>query len=183
MRSLSVAVALSLFAIPAAVSAYLPVGTKVPDFTTQGALAGKIFTVTLADMLKKGPVVLYFYPAAFTPGCTAEAHEFAEATDDFAKAGATVIGMSGDSLPRLQQFSVQECRNKFAVAAASPAVIAAYDVQLGPAKAALRTNRTSYVIAPNGRVILAHSDMNYREHVAKTLAAVRQWQAKHRKKG
>src|SRR6266404_4384073 len=72
----------------------LPDGAKAPDFSTAASLAGKEFKFSLADALKKGPVVLYFYPAAFTPGCTVEAHEFAEATAKFQQLGATVIGVS-----------------------------------------------------------------------------------------
>src|ERR1700745_1112565 len=94
----------------------LSVGTKAPDFTTQAALGGKEFTFSLADALKKGPGVLYFFPAAFTPGCTVEAHQFAEATQKFKELGATVIGVSHDPIETLDRFSVSECRNKFAVA-------------------------------------------------------------------
>ena len=111
---LTVAVAAALVAAPA--FAALPDGTKAPDFSTEASLAGKSFKFSLADALKKGPVVLYFYPAAFTPGCTAEAHEFAEATAKFKELGATVIGVSHDPIDKLNKFSVSECRNKFAVA-------------------------------------------------------------------
>src|SRR6202161_3785007 len=97
--------------------AMLQAGAGAPDFTTQATLAGKAFQFSLADALKKGPVVLYFYPAAFTPGCTVEAHEFAEATSEFQALGATVIGVSHDDIDKLNKFSVTECRNKFAVAA------------------------------------------------------------------
>lgn len=195
MRFVSIAAAAVLLATPMAAPAYLQVGAKAPDFTTQGAIGGKVFTVKLKEALKKGPVVLYFYPAAFTPGCTAEAHEFAEATEDFRKAGATVLGMSADPIDKLQKFSVEECRNKFAVAMAEPAVIKAYDVSFGSAAAnipnltperaaqlAARTSRTSFVIAPGGKIIFVHSDLSYKEHVAKTLAAVQRWQAAHGKK-
>lgn len=168
------AVALSL--IPAAAQATLAIGTKAPQFTTRGALAGKVFQLNLARQLRKGPVVLYFFPAAFTPGCTAEAHEFAEATADFQKAGATVIGMSADPVDKLAKFSTEECRNKFAVASAGPSIIAGYDVAL-PQRAGM-TNRTSYVIAPNGRIVFAYSDLSYAEHVKKTLEAVRSLQAR-----
>ena len=96
--------------------AALPDGAQAPDFSTDASLAGKTFKFSLAEALKKGPVVLYFYPAAFTPGCTVEAHEFAEATDKFAALGATVIGVSHDPIDKLNKFSVSECRNKFAVA-------------------------------------------------------------------
>jgi len=114
--------------------------------------------------------VLYFFPAAFTPGCTAEAHEFAEASDDFKKAGATVIGMSADPVDKLAKFSVEECRNKFAVASAGPSIIRGYDVVL-PQRQGM-SNRTSYVIAPTGRVAYVHSEMSYAQHVKNTLAAV-----------
>ena len=153
--------------------AALPVGAKAPDFQTKGALGGKPFNLRLSAQLRKGPVVLYFFPAAFTQGCTLESHEFAEASDDFRKAGAQVIGLSADGYEKLARFSVEECRNEFPVATATPQTIAAYDVKL-PQKAGL-TNRTSYVIAPSGRIIYAHSDLDYRDHVKNTLAAVRAW--------
>jgi len=171
-----VAGAAVLFVAPKAATSALPVGAKAPDFTTRGAIAGKLFTLKLSDELKKGPVVLYFFPAAFTPGCTAEAHEFAEATDAFKAAGATVIGMSADPVDKLARFSREECRDKFAVASAGPSVIKDYDVAL-PLKIGL-SNRTSYVIAPTGRVVYAHSAMDYRDHVKNTLAAVKAMKAK-----
>lgn len=158
--------------------AVLPVGAKAPDFSTQGSLAGKAFPFTLSQALKKGPVVLYFFPAAFTPGCTIEAHDFAEATADFNKAGATVIGVTAGNIDRLNEFSATECRNKFAVASASPAMIAGYDVHL-PQKTGW-TSRTSYVIAPDGKIIYAYSAMNPRGHVTNTLDAVKAWRAKQK---
>src|SRR3978361_760732 len=120
-RLLLVVLGSGLLAAP--LYAALAPGAVAPDFTTQATLAGKPFSFSLAAALKKGPVVLYFYPAAFTKGCTIEAHDFAEATDDFAKLGATVIGMSADGIDKLNQFSVSECRNKFAVGSATPATI------------------------------------------------------------
>lgn len=169
--------ALALAAIPAAANATLAVGAKAPDFTTQVSLAGKPMPFSLKAALKKGPVVLYFYPAAFTKGCTIEAHDFAEATDDFQKLGATVIGMSADGIDKLNQFSVSECRNKFAVGSATPATITAYDVVL-PQNPAM-SNRTSYVIAPDGKVIFAYSAMDPAGHVTGTMGAVKAWDAKH----
>lgn len=168
MRHLLAALALTAFAVPA--SAALPVGAKAPDFETTGAIAGKPFHLHLADELKQGPVVLYFFPKAFTSGCTAEAHAFSEATADFKKAGAHVIGMSADDLPTLEKFSVSECRNAFPVATASPAVIKAYDVKLPVVS---MTNRTSYVIARDGRITMVHSNLDWKDHVSKSLAAVR----------
>lgn len=174
MRRILLAVALiapSLLEAPAA--AALAPGAKAPDFTTRGAIAGKVFTVHLADQLRKGPVVLYFFPAAFTGGCNAEARAFAEHVADFKKAGATVIGMSADSVEELAKFSSTECAGKFAVASAGPAVVSGYDVALGrQLKGRDITSRTSYVIARDGRIAFVHSDMNPSEHVALTLDAV-----------
>jgi len=170
--------ALSLAAAAPALAS-LPVGAKAPDFSTQASLAGKAMPFNLKAALKKGPVVLYFYPAAFTKGCTIEAHDFAEATDDFTKAGATVIGMSADPIETLNKFSVEECRNKFAVGSATPATIKAYDVVL-PARPSI-SNRTSYVIAPDGKVIFAYSAMDPAGHVKGTMDAVKAWRAQHAK--
>jgi peroxiredoxin len=161
--------------VAGAAHAALPVGATAPDFETRGALAGKVFTLKLSDQLKKGPVVLYFFPAAFTPGCTAEAHEFAEATDEFKAMGATVIGMSADPVDKLADFSTKECRDKFAVASAGPKVIEGYDVALkinNPAFAG-KTDRTSYVIGKTGKVAYAFSALDYKDHVKNTLAAVK----------
>jgi thioredoxin-dependent peroxiredoxin len=167
------------FAFPALVSAELPVGTKAPAFRTSVALAGKTMRFNLATALRRGPVVLYFYPKAFTQGCTLEAHAFAEATEDFGAYGATVIGLSADDLPTLQRFSKEECRDKFAVGVASPQIIKAYDVALKRSGvAASMTDRTSYVIAQDGRITMVHSEMDYRDHVKLTLAAVKKLSAK-----
>ena len=156
--------------------AALPVGAKAPDFKTQATLAGKPFDFQLKKALRKGPVVLYFYPAAFTKGCTIEAHAFAEATDDFHKLGATVIGMSADPIDTLNKFSVEECRNKFAVGSASPETIAAYDVPL-KMKPGL-TDRTSYVIGKDGKIAYVHSAMDPAGHVEGTMDAVKMLVAK-----
>jgi peroxiredoxin Q/BCP len=172
------AMATALIALPAL--AALPDGTKAPVFTTDASLAGKTFKFSLADALKKGPVVLYFYPAAFTPGCTVEAHEFAEATDQFKALGATVIGVSHDPIEKLNKFSVSECRNKFAVASdADGSVMKNYDAVL-PAKPDY-ANRTSYVIAPTGVIIYSYTDLKPDKHVENTMAAVKKWQEEHKK--
>ncbi len=170
MRMLALA-ALFAVASPFPALAALPVGAVAPKFTTQGALAGKLFSFDLAKALKKGPVVLYFFPAAFTPGCTVEAHLFAEASADFAKAGATLIGVAADPVDKLAKFSLEECRSKFAVAVATPAMIVGYDVTLP--QLAGRSNRTSFVIAQSGRIALSYSAMRPDDHVTQTLAAVR----------
>ena len=167
--------------VPALAGAALQVGARAPDIETTASLAGKEMPFSLKAALRKGPVVLYFYPAAFTKGCTIEAHDFADATDDFGKLGATVIGMSADPIEKLNQFSTAECRNKFAVGSATPATIAAYDVVL-PVKPSI-SNRTSYVIAPDGKVIFAYSAMDPAGHVTGTMDAVKAWRAKHPLKG
>ena len=169
MRKLLFAlVAASLAASPAL--AALKVGDKAPDFTTTGAVGGKEFKLHLAAQLKKGPVVLYFFPKAFTSGCTAEAHAFSQAIGEFKKAGAEVIGMSGDDLKTLHDFSVRECRSAFPVATATPAIQKEYDVAWAAHPGI--TTRTSYVIGRNGKVVMVHDDLDFSQHVAKTLAAV-----------
>lgn len=161
--------AATLIAAPA--TAALKVGDKAPDFTTTGAVGGKEFKLHLADQLKKGPVVVYFFPKAFTSGCTAEAHAFSESIGEFRKAGAQVIGMSADDLKTLHDFSTKECRSAFPVATASPAIQKAYDVAWAAHPGI--TTRTSYVIDRSGRIVMVHDDLDYREHVARALAAVR----------
>jgi thioredoxin-dependent peroxiredoxin len=155
--------------------AALQPGAQAPDFTTEATLAGQPFKFALADALKTGPVVLYFYPAAFTKGCTVEAHEFAEATEKFKSLGATVIGVSHDSIDTLNKFSVSECRNKFAVASDLDKKISkAYDANLFITS---YSNRTSYVIAPSGKIIYEYTALNPDKHVENTMAAVEKWKA------
>ena len=168
------AASLALSAIGAA-QAELPSGAKAPNFATQGALGGKIFAYNLRQALRKGPVVLYFYPKSFTQGCTLEAHAFAEAMGDFQAAGASVIGLSADDLDTQVRFSSEECRGKFPVAIATPQIIRAYDVALIKPDGSTTgvTKRTSYVIARDGRIRMVHSNMDYRDHVRLTLEAVR----------
>lgn len=169
MRNLLFAVAaVALVAAPA--TAALKTGDKAPDFTTIGAVGGKEFKLHLADQLKKGPVVLYFFPKAFTSGCTAEAHAFSAAIGDFKKAGAQVIGMSGDDLKTLHDFSTRECRSAFPVATATPEVQKEYDVAWAAHPGI--TTRTSYVIDRSGKIVMVHDDLDFSQHVAKTLAAV-----------
>lgn len=150
-------------------------GAIAPQIVATGALAGETFSFNLQNELRKGPVVLYFFPKAFTPGCNMEANAFAEHIDDFRRAGAQVFGMSGDNLEQLKEFSVKECAGKFPVATATPATIRAFDVALAMngQRNQNMTSRTSYVIAQNGRIVMVHDDLNFNEHVEKTLAAVR----------
>jgi thioredoxin-dependent peroxiredoxin len=153
-------------------------GTPAPDFTAQASMGGKEFTFSLADALKKGPVVLYFYPAAFTKGCTIEAHDFADAMDKYQALGATVIGVSHDKIDTLDKFSVSDCRSKFPVAAdPDETVIKQYDAVLE--KHPEYANRTSYVIAPDGKILMSYTDLNPDKHVELTLAAVQKWHDEH----
>ena len=162
-------------AVPSAQAA-LAVGAAAPDFSADAALGGQPYRFVLADALKKGPVVLYFYPKAFTNGCTVEAHQFAEATPKFAALGATVIGMSNDDIETLKKFSVEACRNQLAVAADPGAkIIKQYDATL--AVVPNMANRISYVISPEGKVLLAYAAMDPDGHVNAAMKVVEQWKA------
>ncbi len=170
------ALAATIAAAASPALAALSVGAPAPDFTAPATLGGHEFTFKLAEALKKGPVVVYFYPAAFTKGCTVEAHEFAAAMDQFRAMHATVIGVSHDDIATLDRFSTSECQSKFPVAADPKLAIAKdYDARLPLVGFA---NRTSYVIAPDGRVIYAYSNLNPAEHVQNLLGAVKAYQDK-----
>jgi peroxiredoxin Q/BCP len=174
MKRSAVIGAIFVAALAAPAIAALQEGAKAPDFTAQASLGGKEYSFSLADALKKGPVVLYFYPAAFTKGCTIEAHDFADAMPQYAALGATVIGVSHDKIDTLDRFSVSECRSKFPVAAdPDETVIKSYDAAL-PSHPEY-ANRTSYVIAPDHSILMTYTDMNPDKHVELTLAAVKKW--------
>ena len=180
MRKPLALLAIAAIVAAAAAHAALKPGDAAPDFSAQASLGGREFSFSLADALKKGPVVLYFYPAAFTSGCTIEAHDFAEATESYRALGASVIGVSADDIETLQRFSVSECRSKFAVASdRDRKIMKAYDAVL-----AVNPNyadRVSYVIAPEGRVIFAYKSLNPEKHVELTLDALRKWSAQRGK--
>ena len=162
-------------------SAALDIGEKAPDFTAQAALAGKQFSFSLSQTLAKGPVVLYFFPAAFSAGCSVEAREFAEATEKFAALGATVIGVSTDDIETQIKFSMQSCQGKFAVASdATKTVIKSYDasMMIMPDYA----NRVSYVITPDRSIIYSYQSLNPAKHVTNTLTALRDWETRTQKK-
>jgi thioredoxin-dependent peroxiredoxin len=178
VRRFVAGLSLAALALTAPAAAALAVGAKAPDFSLQATLGGNVFTFALADALKKGPVVLYFYPAAFTKGCTIEAHEFADAIDKYKALNATVIGVSHDPLDTLQKFSVSDCRSKFAVAADTDQTVEkAYDAIL--AQKPEYANRTSYVIAPDGSIIYTYTDLDPTKHVDNTLAALQAWEKTH----
>jgi peroxiredoxin Q/BCP len=177
-RLASLAFITALFAVPSL--AALKPGDPAPDFQAPASLAGNVFTFSLAEALKKGPVVLYFYPAAFTTGCTIEAHDFADAVDAYRALGASVIGVSHDDIATLNKFSVSECRSKFAVAAdRDQDIMKSYDAVLAikPEYA----DRVSYVIAPDGHVVFAYKSLNPEKHVEYTLDALRKWSARQPK--
>jgi peroxiredoxin Q/BCP len=169
MKSL-IAFALLVFAATPAFAS-LKVGDHAPDFTAPATLGGKEFTFHLADALRHGPVVVYFYPAAFTQGCTVEAHEFATAIPQYQALGASVIGVSHDDIATLNKFSVSECQSKFPVAADQDRhIMKSYDAALGFLTA--YASRTSYVVSQDGRIAFAYSAMDPDEHVTRTLKAL-----------
>ena len=168
---------LALLLAAGSAQAALDVGDKAPPFALEASLAGNSFRFNLADALKTGPVVLYFFPAAFAIGCTIEAHQFAEAIDQYKALGATVIGVSADDIDTLKRFSATECRNKFAVGAdADKSVMKAYDAVM--AFKPDFSNRTSYVIAPDSTIVYQFSSLNPYRHVSNTLGALKTWAAK-----
>src|SRR4051812_34690133 len=177
MKKLIATIAVGAAAAAAlASSAYaeLKVGTKAPDFTAPAYLAGQPFTYKLADALKKGPVVVYFFPAAHTSGCNLEAHLFSDAIDQFKAAHATVIGVTAGKTAELADFSkeTEHCGGKFPVPAADGAKIAkSYDSTL--AAKPDWSSRTSYVIAQNGDIVHVYSNLNPTDHVKETLEAVK----------
>lgn len=174
-RRIAAGLILAAFATAPALAS-LAVGTVAPSFSAPASMGGKVFTFDLAGALKKGPVVLYFYPAAFTKGCTIEAHDFAAAIGQYKKLNATVIGVSHDNIDTLNRFSVSECRSKFPVAADPTLKIAkSYDAVL-PQDTSY-ANRTSYVIAPNGKIIYTYTNLEPDQHVANTLKALKQYES------
>jgi len=164
-------IACLLMAVATPAFAALKVGAPAPDFTIPASLGGKEFTFRMAEALKKGPVVVYFYPAAFTKGCSIEARDFAQAMPQYQAHGASVIGISSDNIATLNKFSLSECQGKFPVGADKDRkVMKSYDASLG-----FLTNmasRTSYVVSQEGRIAFVHSDMDPEGHVSKTLKAV-----------
>jgi peroxiredoxin len=172
VRRFVLAVVLIMFIGRAPAIAELKAGAVAPPFAAPASLGGKVVPFDLKAALAKGPVVLYFYPAAFTSGCTLEAHDFASHIADFAKLGATVIGVSGDDIATLRRFSVSECRSKFAVAS-DPAhrISRAYDATLGFGPV-MYSDRTSYVISRAGTIVYSYRSLDASKHVANTLAAL-----------
>ncbi|MEL7197246.1 MAG: peroxiredoxin [Pseudomonadota bacterium] len=169
IRTILIAI-LAMLALNSPAAAQLAVGDKAPVFTTKAAMAGTEFGYSLAMALRKGPVVLYFYPKAFTHGCTLEANQFADAMPDFKAAGATVMGLSNDNIETLKRFSREECRDAFPVGVASDGLISDYQVGSEGSRLA---SRVSFVISQDGRVHYVYASADYRAHVRQTLASVR----------
>jgi peroxiredoxin len=185
MKRFIACAALSVTALAAPAWADLKPGAKAPDFQAQAYLAGQPFTYKLSDALKKGPVVVYFFPSAHTQGCNIEARLFSEAIDDFKAQKATVIGVTAGKVNELADFSreTEHCGGKFPVAADPDAKIAKqYDSSLkmvGMKMPIDLSGRTSYVITPDGKVAFAYDALSPNDHVTKTLDAVKAWRAKH----
>tara|TARA_R110000868_G_scaffold331349_2_gene592345 strand:- start:3567 stop:4115 length:549 start_codon:yes stop_codon:yes gene_type:complete len=146
------------------------VGDAAPVFQADGYLGGEAFHFDLAEALSQGPVVMYFFPAAFTSGCNVEAALFAQSAAEFTAAGATLIGVTAGNTDRLSDFSEQHCASAFPVAAVDREVISAYGVGLFVRPG--WTNRTSYVIASDGVIAFKHTENNPDQHVTLTLAAL-----------
>jgi len=172
-------------------SVALAKGDAAPVFTAQASLAGSAFDFSLKDALAKGPVVVYFYPSAYTGGCDAEAHAFAELKDKFTAAGATIIGVSADDIQRLNKFSSDPnyCAGKFPVASDADGKIAAsYGLTMSPGKLGIKDvlgqdlnhgfiARTTFVIGKDGKIIAVYSSntdhISPTDHVDKSLAIVK----------
>lgn len=180
---------LAAFCATPAFAALKP-GDMAPDFSAQGSLGGQPFTFHLKDALKKGPVVVYFYPSAYTGGCDLEAHTFAESKDKFDAVGASIIGVSADDLGRLKQFSADPkfCAGKFPIVSDADTKIAqSYDLNVTPPRAGAKDvnqveinhafiERVTYVIGKDGKILATLSSkadgLSPDQHVDKSLAIV-----------
>lgn len=175
----SLAALVTAFCINPPADAQLQPGAAAPVFSAPAALAGKTFTFKLTDALKKGPVVVYFYPKAFTSGCSIEANLFAQANDEFQSLGATVIGVSGDDIETLKKFSLGPCGGKFAVAAdLDRTTMQAYQATMFFSSEI--ASRISYVVTPDLKVFFTHASLNPDQHVSTTLAAVKRWREQNK---
>jgi peroxiredoxin len=177
-------------ALCASAFAALKTGDRAPDFSARASLAGKDFNFSLQAALKKGPVVVYFYPSAYTGGCDLEAHTFAQEKSKFTAAGATIIGVSADSIARLNQFSADPnyCAGKFPVASdPSGKIAASYGVAVAAGRAGMKDvrgvaidhdffDRETFVIGKDHRIVAAFSSradhLTPDAHVKRALAVV-----------
>ena len=164
--------------LPPCAWAELAVGTNAPAFSAKAALSGKDLTFTLSDALKKGPVVVYFYPKSFTSVCTEEAHLFAEAMPEFEALGSSVIGISADTIETQREFSREGCRDKFPVGADPRGdIVTAYNVLAWKNDRSLFASRTSYVITPDGKIASVLTAADAGSHIQSALTSVKAWKA------
>jgi peroxiredoxin Q/BCP len=166
--------------------AALKAGDAAPEFTAPASLAGKSFSYSLKNALKKGPVVVYFFPSAYTGGCNIQAHTFAINSDKFAAAGATIIGVSLDSIARLNDFSADPdyCAGKFPTASDADGKIAkSFDLMVSDAKPGMKdtrgiaidhgfAERTTFIVAPNGSIAASIGGLKPADNVEQALTAV-----------
>jgi peroxiredoxin len=185
MNRLLPTIAALLMATTSAFASLAP-GATAPDFSADAALAGKVFHYSFADALKKGPVVVYFYPSAFTSGCNAQAHYFAVNLDKFIAAGASVIGVSLDGIDRLTAFSAdpEYCGGKVPVASDHDANIAhSFQLEVSPESKGFKdtrgveighgfAERTTFIVTPDGKVAATIGGMAPTKNVEAALAAV-----------
>jgi peroxiredoxin Q/BCP len=168
--------------------AALPAGSVAPLFEANAALAGKEFKYALRTQLKRGPVVVYFYPSAYTNGCNLQAHTFAERADDFAAEGATIVGVSLDSISRLKEFSADPefCAGRFPTASDADGRIAkSFGLEVREAEPGKkdtrgeeithgRAERTTFVITSDGKINAIIGGLRPAENVAQALGVVAQ---------
>ncbi len=186
MKSAPVAILCTLTAVSLTAAAALKTGDSAPEFSAQASYAGKATPYSLKEALGKGPVVVYFYPSAYTGGCNLQAHTFAENYDKFAAAGATIIGVSLDSIQRLNDFSKdpEYCNSKFPVASDSDGKIAkSYDLSVKEGRAGIKdtrgvdidhgfTERTTFVVSRDGKIVATVGGVDPKSNVEKTLEVV-----------
>lgn len=159
-----------VFLVATSALAELKIGSKAPDFSLQAAKDGKVDTFSLSKALKTGPVVVYFYPKAFTSGCSLEARQFSQAMPQFRAKHVTVIGISGDQIDVLKDFSKKDCAGQFAVGSDKNLKISKrYDAKMAAIPMA---QRISYLIGQDGKILYSHSDSNAATHVSSILVEI-----------
>jgi peroxiredoxin len=191
MKPLLLASVLTSFVTLPALAA-LKAGDAAPQFTAEASFAGKSFNYSLKDALKKGPVVVYFYPSSYTGGCNIQAHTFAVNSDKFSAAGATIIGVSLDSIGRLNDFSKDPdyCAGKFPTASDAEGKIArSYDLKVSDARPGAKdtrgvdidhgfAERTTFIVTPDGTIAASIGGLAPADNVEQALAAVQALPAK-----
>lgn len=165
--------------LPSVALADLPVGANAPAFSASAARGGQDMTFTLSEALRKGPVVVYFYPKSFTSVCTEEAYLFAEAMPEFETLGSSVIGISTDTIETQRAFSSEACRGRFPVAADPQGeIVRSYDVVGWKQGDSIFADRTSYVVTPDGKIASALTAGDAGSHIQAALTSVKSWKAR-----